>query len=326
MLPAVATGGLSARISFLRNATDVQQTITDEKGNVVFDTGNLGWARKTYGAVTQMGIQYTAMLYTPGWHGQLMKDGVNDAGDWAPDSQWYTYTIKATPVGSNVPQTKEFKFYLDNTRPTVEDIQLYEEDGNVYLSCVVSDNFYVQRIRVIDSTQEYWYLAEADAFDQITETGAKTRVTMDVTELASELASDGKNPGRVGLLLEDVAYNQSLTFVDIGPRSMTLESVNVEVGESKADCRLHQARADGRQQAHLELPGYVCRQGGRKRCGHRCGRRRNHDHCHSSFRPQGLCQGQGGQGRPGAPHLWRGAPAERPVPDGRRLLLEGHWT
>lgn len=34
---------LSARISFLRNATDVQQTITDEKGNVVFDTGNLGW-------------------------------------------------------------------------------------------------------------------------------------------------------------------------------------------------------------------------------------------------------------------------------------------
>ena len=224
---------LSARISFLRNATDVQQTITDEKGNVVFDTGNLGWARKTYGAVTQMGIQYTAMLYTPGWHGQLMKDGVNDAGDWAPDSQWYTYTIKATPVGSNVPQTKEFKFYLDNTRPTVEDIQLYEEDGNVYLSCVVSDNFYVQRIRVIDSTQEYWYLAEADAFDQITETGAKTRVTMDVTELASELASDGKNPGRVGLLLEDVAYNQSLTFVDIGPQSMTLESVNVEVGESK---------------------------------------------------------------------------------------------
>ncbi|MFR8332730.1 MAG: leucine-rich repeat protein [Oscillospiraceae bacterium] len=56
---------------------------------------------------------------------------------------------------------------------------------------------------------------------------------MDVTELASELASDGKNPGRVGLLLEDVAYNQSLTFVDIGPQSMTLESVNVEVGESK---------------------------------------------------------------------------------------------
>ena len=88
---------------------------------------------------------------------------------------------------------------------------------------MVSDNFYVQRIRVIDSTQEYWYLAEADVFDQITETGVKTRVTMDVTELASELSSDGKNPGRVGLLLEDVAHNESLTFVDIGPQSMTLE-------------------------------------------------------------------------------------------------------
>ncbi len=96
-------------------------------------------------------------------------------------AEWYTYTIQATPVGSTEPQTKEFKFYLDNTKPTLEDVQLYEEDGNVYLTGVASDDFYIQRIRVIDSTQEYWYLAEAEAFDAITETGAKTRFTFDVT-------------------------------------------------------------------------------------------------------------------------------------------------
>ena len=158
---------------------------------------------------------------------------MNDAGDWAESGKWYTYTIQATPVGSTEPQTKEFKFYLDNTKPTLEDVQLYEEDGNVYLTGVASDDFYIQRIRVIDSTQEYWYLAEAEAFDAITETGAKTRFTFDVTELASDLAADGKNPGRIGLLLEDVAYNSNLTFVDLGPQSMTIESLNLKVGESK---------------------------------------------------------------------------------------------
>ena len=224
---------LVARVSLLRNVYSVEETVTDEDGNLIYTTGDLGMARKTYGVVTQTGIQYTALLYTPGWAGRTMKDGVNDAGDWAESGKWYTYTIQATPVGSTEPQTKEFKFYLDNTKPTLEDVQLYEEDGNVYLTGVASDDFYIQRIRVIDSTQEYWYLAEAEAFDAITETGAKTRFTFDVTELASDLAADGKNPGRIGLLLEDVAYNSNLTFVDLGPQSMTIESLNLEVGESK---------------------------------------------------------------------------------------------
>ena len=168
------------------------------------------------------------------WKHSYKYNGRNgEVCDWAESGKWYTYTIQATPVGSTESQTKEFKFYLDNTKPTVEDVQLYEEDGNVYLTGVASDDFYIQRIRVIDSTQENWYLAEAEAFDAITETGAKTRFTFDVTELASELAADGKNPGRIGLLLEDVAYNSNLTFVDLGPQSMTIESLNLKVGESK---------------------------------------------------------------------------------------------
>lgn len=219
---------LVARVSLLRNVTSFREYITDAQGDMVYDTTNLGWARKTYAALTTTGVQYTAIIYTPGWNGRMMNEG-----DWAADNQWYTYAIEVTPEASGVPQTKEFRFFLDNTKPTVEDVELYEEDGKVYLTGIASDNFYVQRLRVIDSTQEYWYLAEAEAFDATTETGAKTRFTFDVTELAAELASDGKNPGRVGLLLEDAAYNSSLTFVDIGPQSMTLESCSVAVGESK---------------------------------------------------------------------------------------------
>lgn len=224
---------LIARVSLLRNITDLEETVTDEDGNVIFTTGNLGMARKTYAAQTMTGVQYTAITYTPGWFGRTMKDGVNDAGDWAESNQWYTYTIKATPAGGTEPQTKEFQFYLDNTKPTLEDVKLYEEDGKIYLTGIASDDFYVQRLRVIDSTQEFWYLAEAEAFDAITTTGAKTRFTFDVSELSETLAADGKNPGRIGLLVEDVAYNSNLIFVDIGPQSMTLESLNLQVGESK---------------------------------------------------------------------------------------------
>ena len=65
---------LVARVSLLRNVYSVEETVTDEDGNLIYTTGDLGMARKTYGVVTQTGIQYTALLYTPGWAGRTMKD------------------------------------------------------------------------------------------------------------------------------------------------------------------------------------------------------------------------------------------------------------
>lgn len=225
---------LISRVSLLRNVTSFEQTVTDEEDNVIFSTGDLGWARKTYAAVGYTGIQYTAITYTPGWFGRTMKDGVNDAGDWAESGKWYTYSIMATPVGSETPQTKSFRVYLDNEKPALRDVELYAgEDDQVYLTFLVSDDFYVNRVRVIDSTQEYYYLMADEEFGAVQEPGAETRVTFNVTDLAAELAAEGKNPGRVGLLLEDMAYNQALTFVDLGPQSMTLISTSVEVGASK---------------------------------------------------------------------------------------------
>ena len=231
--PRRANRQLVARVSLLRNVDHLEEVITDEAGNVVYDTGDLGMLRKTYGAATMTGIQYTAILYTPGWNGRLMKDGENNVGDWAPDGQWYTYTLRATPNGGEEEQTKSFRFYLDNTQPAIDDVQLYEEDGKVMLTCLASDNFYLKRLRVIDSTQEYYYLIAQEEFAAVSETGQTVRITFDVTDLAATLSAEGKNPGRVGLLLEDAALNENLIFVDIGPQSMTLDSLSLAVGESK---------------------------------------------------------------------------------------------
>lgn len=231
--PQRANRQLVARVGLLRNVDSLRETVTDANGNVMYDTGDLGAARKTYAVATMFGIQYTGVMYTPGWNGKTMADGVNNAGDWAPDSQWYTYSITAKPSAGGAEQTKSFKFYVDNTKPALSEVKLYEEDGRIYLTALASDNFYVKRLRVIDSTQAYWYLMASEEFAAVTEEGATTRVTMDITDLGSELAADGKNPGRVGLLLEDYALNESLQFVDIGPQSMSLTSTDVAVGESK---------------------------------------------------------------------------------------------
>ncbi len=221
---------LVAQVTLLRNVTSFRETVTDSEGNVIYDTGDQGEQRKTYGASTS---SYSTVIYTPGWSGRVMEDGENNAGDWAESDQWYTYTISATAVGATEAQTKSFQVYLDNTSPTVDEVELYEEDGEIYLTGLVSDNFYLQRLRVIDSTQTYYYLAAYEEFEAVTEQGSTVRFTFNVSELAAELSADGKNPGRVGLALEDTAYNEVIVFVDIGPQSITLESTSVEVGESK---------------------------------------------------------------------------------------------
>lgn len=224
---------LLTRVSLLHNVDSLRETIVDDDGNIVFDTGDIGQYRKTYAVATQTGIQYTALMVTPGWNGHVIKDGVNNAGDWAADNKWYRYNITATPSSGGKTQTKTFRFFLDNDRPTLSDVELYAEDGKIYLTAVAGDNFFVKRLRVIDSTQEYSYLSASEEFNAVSETGKSTRVTMDITGLGAALAGDGKNPGRVGLLLEDYALNQTLVFVDIGPQSMTLTGTDVKVGESK---------------------------------------------------------------------------------------------
>ena len=46
-------------------STAWEETVTDEDGNLIYTTGDLGMVRKTYGVATQTGIQYTALLLHP---------------------------------------------------------------------------------------------------------------------------------------------------------------------------------------------------------------------------------------------------------------------
>ena len=236
--PQRASRQLVARVSLLNCVTNFREYITDEAGNVVYDTGDLGWVRKTYGAATIQGIQYTAVVYTPGWNGRI-----HNEGEWAAEGQWYTYTIEGQAEGAAEKQTKSFRFFLDNTKPTISDVQLYEENGEVFLTCLVQDNFYLKRLWVVDSTQQYYYLTAEEEFAAVTEMGSATRVTFNVTELGDTLSKDGLNPGRVGLYLTDAAMNISTTWVDIGPQSVTLSPVTVGVGETqKVEASIKPAR------------------------------------------------------------------------------------
>ena len=236
--PKRANRQLVSRVTLLNCATNFRETVTDAEGNVIYDTGDLGWVRKTYGAATMQGIQYTAVVYTPGWNGR-----VNNEGDWAADDQWYTYTIEAKAEGAAEKQTKSFRFFLDNTKPTASDVQLYEEGGEVFLTCLVQDNFFLKRLWVVDSTQQSYYLTAEEEFAAATEPGGTNRVTFNVTELGDVLSKDGKNPGRVGLYLTDAAMNISVTWVDIGPQSITLSPVTVGVGDTqKVEANIKPAR------------------------------------------------------------------------------------
>ncbi len=223
---------LTAQLSLLRNAAQIEQTVTDEHGNVIFRSGNLGSARKTYATATSTGYQMVTYTSLQGWNGRLPADGVYNVGDWAEAGKYYTYSLNLTPVGSDIAQSREYRVYLDDQDPVVQDPQLYEEEGMVYLTFVVQDDYYVQRVRIVDSAMDSYYLIAAEEFDEISTPGSKTRLTFDVTGLAKELSATGKNPGRVGILMEDIANNTSLTFVDIGPQSISLTGTQVQVGES----------------------------------------------------------------------------------------------
>ena len=65
---------LVSQICLLRNVTSLTQSITDDEGNVLWSTGDLGRCRKTYYNASAGG--YTAVLYNPGWNGRLSGKGI----------------------------------------------------------------------------------------------------------------------------------------------------------------------------------------------------------------------------------------------------------
>ena len=88
---------LVSQICLLRNVTSLTQSITDDEGNVLWSTGDLGRCRKTYYNASAGG--YTAVLYNPGWNGRLSGEGDTEgalnSGPWAESNQYYYFNIEA---------------------------------------------------------------------------------------------------------------------------------------------------------------------------------------------------------------------------------------
>lgn len=230
-----ARGGrtLVHQSSLLRNSEAYQITVKNANGDLMWDSGDLGWARKTYIVATQTGYQAATTMLRQGWNGRLPgADGSYNSGDWAPEGE-YTFTVRGRAVGSDVDSFQSYSFYVDNTRPELKSAELFEdENGDLKLALTVSDNKYLQFAWVIDSAQQYYYLEAADEFKDVQE-GAAVRLVLDASDLVQQLSLNAANPGRVGILISDCANNTTTVFVDIGPQGVEIEPAEIAVGETK---------------------------------------------------------------------------------------------
>ena len=219
--------------SLLRNSEVYQITVKNANGDLMWDSGDLGWARKTYIVATQTGYQAATTMLRQGWNGRLPgADGSYNTGDWAPEGE-YTFTVRGRAVGSDVDSFQSYSFYVDNTRPELKSAELFEdENGDLKLALTVSDNKYLQFAWVIDSAQQYYYLEAADEFKDAQE-GATVRLVLDASDLVQQLSLNAANPGRVGILISDCANNTTTVFVDIGPQGVEIEPAEIAVGETK---------------------------------------------------------------------------------------------
>lgn len=230
-----ARGGrtLVHQSSLLRNSEAYQITVKNANGDLMWDSGDLGWARKTYIVATQTGYQAATTMLRQGWNGRLPgADGSYNTGDWAPEGE-YTFTVRGRAVGSDVDSFQSYSFYVDNTRPELKSAELFEdENGDLKLALTISDNKYLQFAWVIDSAQQYYYLEAADEFKDAQE-GATVRLVLDASDLVQQLSLNAANPGRVGILISDCANNTTTVFVDIGPQGVEIEPAEIAVGETK---------------------------------------------------------------------------------------------
>lgn len=121
-----------------------------------------------------------------------------------PDGEYY-FILFCTPSDGGRVQTLKMPFIIDTAAPVVEAYEISERDGKTILTVEVSDDNYVQAVRLYNAATT----AEAQSIDTLAvpETTAHTvTVEFDITE----------NQGQLYLEISDYAYNISLTRVEAG--------------------------------------------------------------------------------------------------------------
>ena len=164
---------LCPAVTFLRNVSDMELKIKNEKNEIV--------AEHTFEAYD---VKY-APVYFPyrEMNNQQLEEGN------------YTCTITAKlDYEREKTESVTMKFYVDTTDPEIKNARLYTEDGRTYLSIQASDNKYLMGAEVYDNATEGDEFCDSVAF----EPGKEGTATFDVTgQKLSELS--------VGVL--DYTYN-----------------------------------------------------------------------------------------------------------------------
>ena len=207
-----------------RNATSLNLSVLDPAGSVMWES-SYDRVPKNYFNTNSGGI--TLLAVWEGW------DGCLTDGTYAPEGPGYIYRLTGSVGQSQAKQTMDIPFFLDNTAPKATDFTLMEEDGRYLLEFLVQDNHYVNYIQLGDSTSQERLAAVGDGFGEITEPGALTRVSIDITNYGDLCAKKGLNPARITVYTTDYAGNTSMNYVEIGPRSMTLENLSLDVGATE---------------------------------------------------------------------------------------------
>lgn len=203
-------GIYSVYAGLLRNAKTMRYTITDKvTGEVVYDYTAYN-ARKAHPnggtpipSFEDLRVKMAELQLINNRQYEFKMAGLLDYGDGG--------------ATTNVRNTFEFDFYLDDEAPIIKDVsyeKVYDktlEKDRYYLTMTVYDNHYVQSIQpiIFNSSSKYTYLAD-NPIPVYGERGSNTKVRFEITEYLDEIMNGKLTTSSLGFVIDDYALNSNL--------------------------------------------------------------------------------------------------------------------
>ncbi len=120
-------------------------------------------------------------------------------------------------VNTNVRNTFEFDFYLDDEAPIIKDVtyeKIYDKTlkkDRYYINMVVYDNQYVQSVApvIFTSNKTYDFLTE-NPIPVYSEKGKDSKVRFEITDILEDIGADELITSSIGFSVDDYALNSNL--------------------------------------------------------------------------------------------------------------------
>ncbi|MCO7175053.1 leucine-rich repeat protein [Sporolactobacillus kofuensis] len=213
---------LTARLSLLRNVSQLNFSVTSTDGKVTYWNENHGSALKNFyyaNGRTVIATQPTSL----GWNG---KDKDNNL---IANNTSLMYHISATPVGDGKMQTLDIPFKIDTEAPEISNPTTKVENGKMYLEYDAKDNQALQ-VALFTDTSGHENVLDNYVFK---DGGTNDSVKIDITDLGNKLKKSGYDPGKIAVYTYDYAFNMNSSYVQFGPSSITLSPAQkVKSGET----------------------------------------------------------------------------------------------